>query len=164
LETVTDTELAQGDVWPIPGLGGRRIGDGKLTREDAELILQQSVGLLPEGTFTGVYSRSTPVLNDFYPRSGPVGTSVTLEGQNFLGGLPEENLVFFGGVPAPILAITGTRITTEVPAGAPTGFIRIWTPGGVADSDSSFYVTKLPSGHIGSFDKGLNRRYINRQR
>lgn len=155
LETVSEAEVALGDVWPVPGLDGRRIGDGKLTREDAELILKQSVGLLPGGTISGDYSRSAPVIDNFYPRSGPIGTAVTLEGQNFLGGLPNENLVFFGGIPAPIRAISGTRITTEVPSGAETGLIEVWTPGGKAIGDNDFYVTKPSFGKL-ILGKGLN--------
>lgn len=155
LETVTDEEIAKGDVSPIPGLNGRRIGDGKLTREDAELILQQSVGLLPDGTFTGDYSQSPPVIDDFYPQSGPEGTAVSLEGKNFLGGLPDENLVFFGGILAPIHAISGTRIVTEVPAGAETGLITVWTPGGKTESYCNFCVTKLSQGKL-VLGQGLN--------
>lgn len=148
LETATQSEIERGDVYPIPGLNGRRMGDGKLTREDAELILQQSVDLLPEGTFSGDYSDSAPAIRNFFPPSGAVGTTVTLEGVNFLGERSEENLVYVGGVLAPIRAISGTRIVTEVPSGAQTGRIAVWTPGGKAESSADYYVTQTAKGQL----------------
>lgn len=38
-------QLAVGDVAPVPGIGGREYGDGRLTLEDAAEILRRAVGL-----------------------------------------------------------------------------------------------------------------------
>ena len=155
LETIREADIPKGDVYPVPGTEGRRIGDGRLTREDAEMILKQYVGSIPPGTFSGDYSQSAPVIDNFYPRSGSAGTSVTLEGKNFLASYPDENVVFFGGIAAPVRAISGTRITTEVPAGASSSLIRVWTPGGIANSDSVFCITQPCQGKL-ILGKGIN--------
>ncbi len=154
-ETATESEILRGDVYPLPGLDGRRMGDGKLTREDAYKILQKEVGLIPPGELSGDYTQSQPAITDFSPRSGSIGTRVTLEGKNFVSALGNENVVYFGGMQAPILQMSGTRIMTEVPAGAQSAPIRLRTPGGNAESSGEFFVTTETSGKL-QVGNGLN--------
>jgi len=47
LDAATPDEIARGDVHPLAGTGGRLMGDGQLTRADAEKILRGEVGLPP---------------------------------------------------------------------------------------------------------------------
>ncbi|HPA45550.1 MAG TPA: right-handed parallel beta-helix repeat-containing protein, partial [bacterium] len=145
----------RGDVYPYPGIGGQMLGDGRLTREDADKILRHTVGLLPDGELTGDFSGSMPRIEDFEPRSGPIGTRVEIIGTNFLPGIASDNMVLFGDVQAPILEISGTRILTEVPAGAITALIRVRTPGGTAISNGEFVVTYPVKGSV-TLDGGLN--------
>jgi len=55
-----------------------------------------------------------PVLNDFNPKSGKVGSLVVIEGDNFNSN-PEKNIVRFGKVRARAIQATTTQLTVEVP-------------------------------------------------
>ncbi len=145
-ETLTEAEQEAGDVYPAPGTEGRIMGDGAITEDDALRILYKAVGLIPEGEITGDYSDSAPRILDFSPKSGPIGTEVTIVGQNFVAAWSGENAVFFGDVQAATQSITGTRIVTFVPEGASTGLIRVHTPGGSASSGGEFIVTVQTEG------------------
>lgn len=81
----------------------------------------------------------TPTISSFAPRSGPVGTIVTVSGTN----LADVTSVWFDGVAQPsfMTNLAGTRITAAVPAGATTGPIRVLTPYRTATSSDSFVVT-----------------------
>ncbi|MFH1744130.1 MAG: IPT/TIG domain-containing protein, partial [bacterium] len=139
LEALSGDETVFGDVHPFPGTEGRRTGDNAVTRDDAYRILRSAVGLVPEGELTGDFGNSTPVIDEVDPLNGPVGTTVTLIGQNF-ASVAGDIIVEFGDVPAPLLELSGTRIVTEVPQGASTGRIRVRTPGGTAASSADFVV------------------------
>src|SRR6266511_962048 len=78
-----------------------------------------------------------PTINSFSPSSGPVGTSVTINGTNLTGA----TWVKFNGMMATITSNTATQIVTEVPTGATTGPITAKTTGGTATSPTSFTVT-----------------------
>ena len=69
--------------------------------------------------------------------SGPVGTSVTINGT----GLAGATVVKFAGVKATFIVNSDTEITASVPAGAGTGKIIVKTPSGIARSPSKFKVT-----------------------
>jgi len=73
------------------------------------------------------------------PPNGPVGTPVTIAGQNLSGAAQ----VTFDGVPADPIAAnanTATRIVTHVPVGATTGRVTVVTPAGTATSKKPFTV------------------------
>src|SRR6266508_3652342 len=78
-----------------------------------------------------------PTINSFSPSSGPVGTSVTINGTNLTGA----TWVKFNGVMATITSNTATQIVTEVPTGATTGPITAKTTSGTATSPTTFTVT-----------------------
>jgi hypothetical protein len=80
-----------------------------------------------------------PTISSFSPTSGPVGTSVTINGT----GLSGATAVKFGGVAASSFSVnpSGTQITVTVPSGAVTGKITVTTPGGTATSATNFTVT-----------------------
>jgi len=69
------------------------------------------------------------------PTSGKVGTKVTILGNNLTG----STSVTFNGAPAGFTA-HGTYITTTVPSGATTGFVRVTTPSGTLTSNVKFRV------------------------
>ncbi len=78
-----------------------------------------------------------PIITGFFPKSGPVGTNVTLVGINFTG----TTSVQFNGVSASFTVVSDTKITTTVPAGATKGRIKVMTPAGKAFTSRSFKVT-----------------------
>jgi hypothetical protein len=95
------------------------------------------------GDFCDPTPASPVVIVDFHPKSGPVGTKVTISGKAF-GATPAENTVSFGHVIAPILSASTTEIVVTVPPGAPTFLIVVRTPKGDAMSLMPFSVDKAP--------------------
>ena len=93
----------------------------------------------PTGTLnSNVMFRVTPVISSFSPSSGPVGTSVVINGTS----LTQTTAVKFGGVAAPTFTVdSDIQITAIVPAGSKTGRVVITTPGGTATSTTNFTVT-----------------------
>jgi hypothetical protein len=77
-----------------------------------------------------------PSITSFTPKSGPVGTVVTLRGSGFTG----TTSVTFNGVSAAFNFIKDSRLTAVVPSGATTGPIRVTNPGGTATSSTNFVV------------------------
>ncbi len=93
-----------------------------------------------------------PTVSSFSPTSGPVGTSVTINGSNFSGSGFTTSSVKFNGVSATSFTVnSSSKITATVPSGATTGKISVTTPGGTATSSNSFDVTSVPSPTISSF-------------
>ena len=82
-----------------------------------------------------------PVVSSFTPTSGPVGTTVTITGENF-SETASENEVRFGGVmaAAPTSAST-TSLVVLVPSGARTGSISVAVGGQAGTSSTDFTVT-----------------------
>jgi hypothetical protein len=77
------------------------------------------------------------------PMSGPVGSTVTITGANFVN---VSNVTFYD-YPSPSFTVNSpTSITAVVPAGTPSpGRWRVITPGGTAVFDSLFTVTGTPT-------------------
>ncbi|MGH2668129.1 MAG: IPT/TIG domain-containing protein [bacterium] len=97
---------------------------------------------------------TAPTISSFSPKSGPVGTSVRINGSGFAGA----TAVRFNGVAAASFTVNaqGTRIDTKVPSGATTGKISVTTPGGTATSAANFTVTS-PAPMITSFSPTSGR-------
>ena len=87
-----------------------------------------------------------PIVDSFTPIRGPVGTQVTVTGNNFLG---TTEVVFNGVAGSNLTVLSNTQIRASVPVGATTGTIRVTTPGGSATSAEIFTITVPPS--ISSF-------------
>jgi len=77
-----------------------------------------------------------PVLTSFTPTNGLPGSSVQLNGANFLGATN----VLFNGVPATFNTPADSQINATVPAAATTGPIVVSTPGGSVTSSVPFYL------------------------
>jgi hypothetical protein len=88
---------------------------------------------------SNVNFRVTPTISSFSPTSGPVGTSVTINGESFITGA--TTVTFAGGVKGTLTSLSHTKITVTVPSGAKTGKITVTTPGGTATSAGTFTVT-----------------------
>jgi hypothetical protein len=105
------------------------------TRTGASAVI---VALVVSLTALPAAAGTPPSFSGFSPTSGPVGTSVTINGANFAGA----TAVQFNGVGTPFFVNgTGTQIMANVPAGATDGPISVTTPGGTASTSSSFNVT-----------------------
>lgn len=82
-----------------------------------------------------------PVISEFAPASGGVGTLVTVTGTNLNG----VNAVRFAGVgTASFTSLSTTQFTATVPAGAATGPISVSTTNGTAQSATSFLLVGNP--------------------
>jgi hypothetical protein len=93
---------------------------------------------------------AAPTIDSFSPASGPVGTSVTIHGNNFTG--PDVTSVTFDGTSATFTIDNPQRITATVPAGATTGPIAVTNPDGTATSSTNFTVTGAEAPTITSFN------------
>ena len=91
----------------------------------------------PAGTATSASSFTVaPRITSFSPASGPVGTSVIINGANFTGATS----VTFNGTSASYTVNTAIKITATVPSGATTGLIGVTTAAGTATSGTDFTV------------------------
>lgn len=80
-----------------------------------------------------------PVIADFTPKIGPVGTLVTVSGQFFTG----VTSVLFNTTSAPFTVVNDTTLTTTVPAKASTGKITLVGPGGTTMTTKDFVVSGI---------------------
>jgi len=76
----------------------------------------------------------------FTPKSGPVGTVVTISGTGF-SATPSQNTVKFNGTAATVTSSTANQIVTSVPSGTTTGTISVTSPAGSATSSTVFTLT-----------------------
>jgi hypothetical protein len=98
-----------------------------------KITITTAGGVASLGTFEVV-----PLITSFSPTSGPVGTSVTINGNSFTG----TTQITFGGVAATSYAvISDKQVDALVPSGGVTGPICVTTPGGSGCSTSNFTVT-----------------------
>lgn len=58
-----------------------------------------------------------PVITDFNPKKGPIGTEVTFVGTGF-HPTPDSNIVYFGATKAKVLQASTTQLIVNVPNGA----------------------------------------------
>lgn len=93
---------------------------------------------------------TTPAISDFSPLSGPVGTSVTINGSGFTGSTG----VSFNGTSVGagnFTVVSSAKITATVPQGATTGKISVTAPGGTASSSTDFTVSPSPTPTVSGF-------------
>lgn len=82
----------------------------------------------------------TATIKGFNPTSGPVGTSVTINGTNF-GATEAGNTVKFGAVAATVNSASASSLKVTVPEGAQTATISVTVDGKTATSADAFTVT-----------------------
>jgi gliding motility-associated-like protein len=87
-----------------------------------------------------------PVITSFTPTSGPIGTTITINGSNF-STTAANNIVWFGAVKATVTTATATQLTVTVPTGATYQPISVTTTlnGLTAYSNKPFNVTFISS-------------------
>ncbi|WP_287130212.1 choice-of-anchor tandem repeat GloVer-containing protein [Candidatus Cyanaurora vandensis] len=105
------------------------------------LTLTTGNGTTTSPTAFTVLQLVVPLVTDFTPTSGTVGTSVVLTGLNFTGA----RAVQFNTTPAPgFIVNSDTQITVNVPAGATDGPIQVTSPDGIGTSLTNFAVLGPP--------------------
>src|SRR6266849_4435683 len=144
--------IATGDKWRLTADGNTL----EVFRNGVSQFMYATDGSYPSGdvgiealtpafTFIGWEGGDTaggtgpPTITSFDPTSGPVGTSVTINGTNFTGA----TAVTFNTAGASFTVTSATAIQAPVPAGATTGPLSVTTPGGTATSANAFTV-KVP--------------------
>jgi hypothetical protein len=88
-----------------------------------------------------------PIITDFTPKSGPVGTTVTITGTN-LSTTNANCIAYFGAVRAQVTAATSTSLTAIVPTGATYQPITVTVNGLTGYSRLPFIVTFVGVGAI----------------
>jgi uncharacterized delta-60 repeat protein/gliding motility-associated-like protein len=90
-------------------------------------------------TSTGTFTTAIGI-SGFSPASGPVGTTVIIDGGGF-STTPANNVVFFGATQATVTNATATQLTVTVPYGATYKPISLTVGGVVSQSAVPFLVT-----------------------
>jgi hypothetical protein len=90
---------------------------------------------------------NAPTIDSFTPGNGPIGTVVTINGNNFTAQGAGTVTVEFDGVKATNFTVdSNTKITATVPQGATDGTIKVTTGNGSATSTGVFDVTGTGGG------------------
>jgi hypothetical protein len=97
-------------------------------------------------TTTSKSQDSKPYIESILPNSGPVGTTVTIQGQNFSVS-PDSTMVFFGPVKAQIISGSETTIQVTVPTGATYQPVTVVSRRSSAVSNQFFTPTYVSSGN-----------------
>ncbi len=91
----------------------------------------------PGGTAVSAISfKVAPIISDFQPKTGLIGTQVTLVGAGFTG----VTAVTFKAVSAPFVFVDDATVTATVPPGAEDGKIKLTTPVATTASAATFDV------------------------
>ena len=101
-----------------------------------------TVGGTASNGFAFTVTNPGPSISTLNPTSGPVGTPVTITGQNF--GTGQGSTVTFNGIAATPSSWNATTIVAPVPTGATTGPVVV-TVGGVASNGVNFSVVAPPA-------------------
>lgn len=123
---------------------GRMAGRPRLARSLSILVgASLLVGVMAVPAFA-----AAPIVTSFSPTSGPVGTSVTVNGDHLTGATS----VTFSGVGAAFTFNNDNRLTATVPAGFTSGTIKVSNSAGTGESSGVFTVTSgTPAPVISSF-------------
>jgi RHS repeat-associated protein len=81
-----------------------------------------------------------PSITGFTPGSGPVGTSIAINGTGF-SATPSSNIVYFGATKGTVTAASSNQLTVAVPVGATYQPISILANGLLASSSVPFNTT-----------------------
>ncbi|WP_198539665.1 IPT/TIG domain-containing protein, partial [Chloracidobacterium thermophilum] len=129
-EVVSDTQI----LATVPS--GATTGPIKVQRDDEEFAVSSVPFVV-----TTASAPTPPIITNFTPPSGPVGTVVSIFGANFADVLN----VRFNGVNATFTVNSPSQITATVPTGATTGPITVTTTDGTATATPNFIVTMGPT-------------------
>lgn len=106
-------------------------------------VTVQTAGGTSNGVTFTVGGAQPPVIADFNPKTGPVGTLVTLTGSNLKIGTTTPTVTFAGPsgrLQALIAFSSATEVRATVPNGAVTGIIDLTTSAGTAITSQPFTI------------------------
>ena len=103
-----------------------------------------AVGNLLSTTRSTISPPSALAIFNFTPERGPVGTTVTIQGQSF-STTAASDTVQFNGTAATVTAATTTTLTVTVPPGAATGPISVTVGTATATTATNFTVLQVPT-------------------
>lgn len=72
-----------------------------------------------------IFTAVKPIIDSFTPATGPIGTELTIRGENF-NSILENNVVHFGATRGAVLSSSLTELKVRVPAGASLGTISLY--------------------------------------
>ena len=127
----------------VPNNGSASVTVPNLTTGQARLMVEAADNYffdISNVNFT-ITPGPGPSISSFTPANGPVGTVVTLTGDNFTGA----TAVTINGTAAAFTVVSATSITATVAAGTTSGLISVTTPAGTAVSSTAFVVGSPPT-------------------
>ena len=102
-------------------------------------------GLTVSGHIFQCGANGPPGITGFSPASGPIGSLVAINGNNF-SPLASSNTVLFNGALATVTGVRSGQLFAVVPPGATSGFITVTNSNGTATTATPFTVTATPTG------------------
>ncbi|MFY0689328.1 MAG: VCBS repeat-containing protein [Cyclobacteriaceae bacterium] len=95
-----------------------------------------------------VHVAPTPVpsITSFTPTAGPIGTTVTITGEDF-SSTAADNIVYFGGAKATVNQATTTELSVSIPAGSNYAPISL-TVNGRTTVSKKWYTSTFDGGHV----------------
>ena len=96
-------------------------------------------------TISASFLRNKPIIDSVYPPSGPLGTKVTIKGENF-GSTQGSSKVTVGGVEATVVSWSDTKIVIIIPEGTNGGAVVVTTAAGGSNNDKDFTVDEKTLG------------------
>jgi hypothetical protein len=107
-------------------------------------VTVQTAGGTSNGVVFTVGSAQPPAIADFNPKSGPVGTLVTITGTNLKIGATDPAVTFAGAggtrLPAQVAFASATEVRATAPNATVTGVIQLTTSAGTATTALPFTV------------------------
>ena len=155
LDITTDPNFVTFDAYPANQEIAGNLTSKNLSGLSANTRYYYRVRALTTNGMTGnsiaanVRTWSLLAIISFSPISGPVGTTVTINGTNF-STTPTNNIVYFGRVKATVTAATSTSLTVSVPPGVGSIVpVSVANGNAIALSDASttpfFTITNSPA-------------------
>ncbi len=102
-----------------------------------------AIGNMVSITTSSVGGGTTLAIFNFTPQQGGIGTTVTIQGQNF-SATPASDVVKFNGTAATVTAATTSSLTVTVPSGATTGPISVKVGTATATTTTNFTLLQNP--------------------
>lgn len=107
-------------------------------------VTVQTAGGTSNGVTFTLSGGQAPVIADFNPKSGPIGTLVTITGTNLMAGSTTPTVTFAGAgssrLPGQVAFASATEVRATVPANAVTGVIELITTAGTATTSLPFTI------------------------
>ncbi|MGE0133474.1 MAG: IPT/TIG domain-containing protein [Blastocatellales bacterium] len=107
-------------------------------------VTVQTAGGTSNGVTFTLSGGQAPVIADFNPKSGSIGTLVTITGTNLMVGSTTPTVTFAGAgssrLPGQVAFASATEVRATVPANAVTGIIELITTAGTATTSLPFTI------------------------